>query len=165
MHKGFGFCFSVLVITNIFTSEVIKCRAFPWTKPGLKKAQKRFCTVHMSDKLVPAQITTEDKDHKFLLVYTCTFTKLVCSSWVILVQCCTGTEETQEFEKTKASKDNEKLACRFQSCFSHGNANMGQSWFSVRCNEVTHNTETKHKLAWHHNDMDSENMRITYKCY
>lgn len=73
--------------------EVIKCRAFPWTKPDLK-AQKRFCTVHMSDKLVQAQIATEDKDQKFLVLSTYAFTKVVCNSRVILVECCTGREET-----------------------------------------------------------------------
>jgi len=40
---------------------------------------------------------------------------------------------------------------------------MGQSCFSVRCNEITHNTETKYKLAWYYNDMDTENVRIIYK--
>lgn len=47
---------------------------------SLKKAQKRFCTVHMSDKLVQAQIATEDKDQKFLEVCTYAFTKVVCNS-------------------------------------------------------------------------------------
>lgn len=65
--------------------------------------------------------------------------------------------------KTKANKDNEKPAFRFQSYFSHGNANMGQSCFSVRCDEVTHNSETKHELAWYYNDMDAENVSIIYK--
>lgn len=46
---------------------------------SLKKAQKRFCTVHMSDKLVQAQIATEDKNQEFLAVCTYAFTKVVCN--------------------------------------------------------------------------------------
>jgi len=47
---------------------------------SLKKAQKRFCTVRMSEKLVQAQIATEDKDQKFLEVCTYAFTEVVCDS-------------------------------------------------------------------------------------
>ena len=58
--------------------------------------------------------------------------------------------------RTQKHAENEKSACRFQSNFSHGNENMGQSCFSVGRNEVTHNTETKYELAWYYNDTDTK---------
>lgn len=107
------------------------------------------------------------KDQKFLAVRTYAFTEVVCNFRVILAQCCTGTEETmsslQKSPLLRVWEDKSKQR-QWEACMQI--PKLFQSWECKHGSVVFFSkmqwsdSETKCKLAWYYNGMDTENVRI-----